>query len=90
MPVCEPGTIGDFIKAVYVERLLWITAATTRRTPGLRGLTTAAAAIGLLQVFVGILNVVLGLPVAQYMDGRVMLDIVDPDFLRQHPLRVID
>ena len=37
--------------------------AVARRTPGLRGLTAAAAAIGLVQVLVGISNVVLALPV---------------------------
>jgi len=32
----------------------------------------------------------LGLPVAQYMDGRVVLDAVDPAFLARTPLRVVD
>ncbi len=32
----------------------------------------------------------LGLPVAQYMDGRVILEIIDEEFLQEHPLRVID
>ena len=32
----------------------------------------------------------LGLPVAQYMEGRVVLDAVDPGFLAAHPLRVVE
>ena len=31
-----------------------------------------------------------GLPVAQYMQGRVVVEAVEPEFLEQHPLRVID
>ena len=31
-----------------------------------------------------------GLPVAQYMQGRVIVDAVEPSFLEDHPLRVID
>jgi len=31
----------------------------------------------------------LGLPVAEYMEGRVTLDAVDPDFLAANPLRVV-
>jgi hypothetical protein len=32
----------------------------------------------------------LGLPVAQYMEGSVLVDAVDPAFLAEHPLRVVD
>jgi len=32
----------------------------------------------------------LGLPVAQYMEGSVLVDIIDPTFLAGHPLRVVD
>ena len=32
----------------------------------------------------------LGLPVAQYMDGRVILDAVNPNYLDATPLRVVD
>ena len=32
----------------------------------------------------------LGLPVAQYMEGGVLVDAVDPTYLSQHPLRVVD
>ena len=32
----------------------------------------------------------LGLPVAQYMEGSVLVDAVDPSFLAEHPLRVVD
>ncbi len=32
----------------------------------------------------------LSLPVAQYMEGSVLVDAVDPDFLATHPLRVVD
>jgi hypothetical protein len=32
----------------------------------------------------------LGLPVAQYMEGRVLLDAIDPAFVATHPLRVVD
>lgn len=32
----------------------------------------------------------LGLPVAQYMEGRVILDAVDPAYLARTPLRVVD
>ncbi len=32
----------------------------------------------------------LGLPVAQYMEGRVILDAVDPEYLAATPLRVVD
>jgi hypothetical protein len=31
-----------------------------------------------------------GLPVAQYMQGRVVVEAVEPGFLETHPLRVID
>ncbi len=31
-----------------------------------------------------------GLPVTQYMEGRVILDAVEPDFLAEHPLQVVD
>lgn len=31
-----------------------------------------------------------GLPVAQYMEGRVMLDAIDPAYLAAHPLQVVD
>ena len=31
-----------------------------------------------------------GLPVTQYMEGRVILDAVEPDFLAKHPLQVVD
>ncbi len=31
-----------------------------------------------------------GLPVAQYMQGRVVVDAIEPSFLEDHPLRVID
>ena len=32
----------------------------------------------------------LGLPVAQYMEGSVLVDAVEPEFLAEHPLRVVD
>jgi hypothetical protein len=32
----------------------------------------------------------LGLPVAQYMDGRVILDSVEPEYLSSHPLRFVE
>jgi len=32
----------------------------------------------------------LGLPVAQYMEGSVLVDIIEPSFLAEHPLRVVD
>ncbi len=32
----------------------------------------------------------LGLPVAQYMEGSVLVDIIEPTFLAEHPLRVVD
>lgn len=32
----------------------------------------------------------LGLPVAQFMEGRVIVDVVDPVFLTDHPLRLVD
>ncbi len=32
----------------------------------------------------------LGLPVAQYMEGGVVVDAVEPAFLAEHPLRVVD
>ena len=32
----------------------------------------------------------LDLPLAQYMEGRVILDAIDPDWLRDHPLRVVE
>jgi hypothetical protein len=32
----------------------------------------------------------LGLPAAQYMEGRVLVDVVNPEFLAGHPLRVVD
>ena len=32
----------------------------------------------------------LGLPVAQYMDGSVVVGLVTPSFLEEHPLRVVD
>jgi hypothetical protein len=32
----------------------------------------------------------LGLPVAQYMEGSVLVDIIDPAFVAGHPLRVVD
>jgi hypothetical protein len=32
----------------------------------------------------------LGLPVSQYMEGSVLVDIIEPDFLADHPLRVVD
>lgn len=32
----------------------------------------------------------LGLPVAQYMEGRVVLDAIEPAFLARTPLRVVD
>jgi hypothetical protein len=32
----------------------------------------------------------LQLPVAQYMDGGVIVDLVDPAFLSDHPLRVVE
>jgi hypothetical protein len=32
----------------------------------------------------------LGLPVAQYMDGGVVVEGIDPGFLADHPLRVVD
>jgi len=31
-----------------------------------------------------------GLPIARYMEGRVVLDAVDPAFVAGHPLRVLD
>lgn len=31
-----------------------------------------------------------GLPVTQSMEGRVILDAVEPDFLAEHPLQVVD
>jgi hypothetical protein len=31
-----------------------------------------------------------GLPVAQYMQGRVVVEAVEPGFLETHPLRVVD
>lgn len=30
------------------------------------------------------------LPVAQYMEGRVMSEVIEPEFLETHPLRVVD
>ena len=36
------------------------------------------------------LSYLLGLPLAQYMEGRVMVDAVEPTFLAAHPLRVVD
>jgi hypothetical protein len=32
----------------------------------------------------------LGLPVTQYMEGSVLVDIIEPNFLLEHPLRVVD
>jgi len=32
----------------------------------------------------------LGLPLAQYMEGRVLLDAVEPDYIASYPLRVVD
>jgi hypothetical protein len=32
----------------------------------------------------------LGLPVAQYMEGRVILDVIEPDYLASNPLIVVD
>jgi hypothetical protein len=32
----------------------------------------------------------LGLPVAQYMEGSVVVGAVTPSFLAEHPLRVVD
>jgi hypothetical protein len=32
----------------------------------------------------------LGLPVAQYMEGSVVISAVTPSFLAEHPLRVVD
>jgi hypothetical protein len=32
----------------------------------------------------------LGLPVAQYMEGGVIVDAVKPEFLAENPLRVVD
>lgn len=32
----------------------------------------------------------LGMPVAQYMEGSVLVDIIEPSFLTEHPLRVVD
>ncbi|MDX2437724.1 MAG: alkaline phosphatase family protein [Acidobacteriota bacterium] len=32
----------------------------------------------------------LGLPVAQYMEGSVLVDIIEPAFLTENPLRVVD
>ena len=32
----------------------------------------------------------LGLPVAQYMEGSVLVDVIEPAFLTEHPLRVVD
>ncbi len=32
----------------------------------------------------------LGLPVSQYMEGSVLVDIIEPAFLAGHPLRVVD
>jgi hypothetical protein len=32
----------------------------------------------------------LDLPVAQYMDGSVVVDLIDPGFLADHPLRVVE
>jgi hypothetical protein len=32
----------------------------------------------------------LGLPVAQYMEGRVVLDAIEPEYVATHPLRVVD
>jgi hypothetical protein len=32
----------------------------------------------------------LGLPVAQYMEGGVIVDAVEPEFLAENPLRVVD
>jgi hypothetical protein len=32
----------------------------------------------------------LGLPVPQYMEGGIIVDAVEADFLRRHPLRVVD
>jgi len=32
----------------------------------------------------------LGLPVAQYMEGSVLVDIIEPAFLTEHPLRVVE
>jgi hypothetical protein len=32
----------------------------------------------------------LGLPVAQYMEGRVLVEAVEPEFLATHPLRIVD
>ena len=32
----------------------------------------------------------LGLPVAQYMEGSVVVGAVKPSFLAEHPLRVVD
>ena len=32
----------------------------------------------------------LGLPVAQYMEGSVVVNAVEPSFLSEHPLRVVD
>jgi hypothetical protein len=32
----------------------------------------------------------LGLPLAQYMDGSVVVEVIKPEFLADHPLRVVD
>jgi hypothetical protein len=32
----------------------------------------------------------LSLPVAQYMEGSVLVDAVEPEFLAEHSLRVVD
>jgi hypothetical protein len=32
----------------------------------------------------------LGLPTAQYMQGQLIIDAIEPEFLETHPLRVVD
>jgi hypothetical protein len=32
----------------------------------------------------------LGLPVAQYMEGSVIVGMMEPSFVEEHPLRVVD
>lgn len=56
-----------------------------------RGVTPAATFAPLaLEDLAPTLCYLLDLPVAQYMEGRVAVDAIDPKWLASHPLRVVD
>ncbi len=56
-----------------------------------RGVTPGATFAPLsLEDLAPTLCYLLDLPVAQYMEGRVAVDAIDPEWLESHPLRVVD